>query len=60
MSIEHSTERTKIMKQAYELNGYTLEDIQDLFKVYSSYRKSYEKKWSIVKKFHDGDMERSR
>lgn len=49
-------ERTKIMKQAYELNGYTLEDVQELFKIYSNYRKTYEKKWSIVKKFHDGDM----
>lgn len=43
-------------KQMYDLKDYTLEEIQDLYKVFASYRKTFENKWDIVKKFHDGEM----
>ena len=44
------------MKQIHKLDGYELEEVIELLKDYSSYRKQYENKWNIVKKFHDGDM----
>lgn len=44
------------MKQIHKLNGYNLEDVVKLLKEFKSYRQTYDKKWDLVKKFHDGDM----
>jgi len=43
-------------KQIYKLEGYTLEEIMEIYKEFQRYRKPYERKWDLVKQFHDGDM----